>query len=509
MGMVGVAPAFLPLSLGVGVASGAAVAAAGAGSCAAALAPERVSGEEARGTLDGFEVLVREKSSHAGVVDFDLSGAVAAAKGRIGEEISLNELIMMMQVLLAPIGDGHSGVSTDGREALSAQRGISDGGRVACLPLRLEMIGENAGDPIIGVLVDRSGFVDADHPVVESIDGVAIERWIDAVMPIVPRGTAGFMRNRALWELRDLWRWREVLGIEDGRDVVLGLASLDGERRTSVTMRTQSGRYGRLSLPQSESRMMEGNIGYLRIETMRRGPDELEDLREWMDTFRETDGLIIDVRGNGGGQRHVLPMLAGYLMDPAEGPRVYTAVRPRMVDGGDELSDRMRRRMADRRLYPEDHEIWTEAQRSAIARFREEFRPEGPIAEELFAEWHYAMVIPVSDERTYHYSAPVIVLMDVHCFSATDVFLQAMSILPNVQLMGQASAGSSGAPEWHDLPIEGVRVRLSTIVGWRSDGSRFDGGKGQEPDVVVERTAGYFVGEEDVVLEEAVRGVRR
>jgi len=52
------------------------------------------------------------------------------------------------------------------------------------------------------------------------------------------------------------------------------------------------------------ARGLDGEIGYLRLGRM---SDEAVDLiRESMEGFREAMGLIVDVRGNGGGSRYAL-----------------------------------------------------------------------------------------------------------------------------------------------------------------------------------------------------------
>ena len=452
--------------------------------------------------------IIERRHALAPVRRFDAAGAIGAARRDLRDGMSLNELVLVMQRTLAPIGDGHTQIVFADRGARNAKRGVEDG-RIEHLPFIAEMIGEKRGDPIVAFRVDREGFVDDAHPLLVAVDGVEIERWIDVIASHVPRGSPQFVRSRSLRELRSLWRWRLELGLEAGRDVEVTLSNLERTRRVTRTLRTRNGVPGRGDWPRTRTRMLEDNIGYLRVESMSLSEDELEEVRRRMEGFRSTRGLIVDVRGNGGGQRHFLHLMGEYLLEPVAEPVVYTAVRPRLVDGGEVLSRRMVRRMEDRHLYPEDSEHWSAAQREAIGRFRGTFRARLEASDDLFAPLHYAVLTPGTGERSFHYRSPVIVLMNADCFSATDVFLHAMGLLENVTLIGEPSAGSSGAPLSWETGIAGVSVRVSSMVSYRTDGTIFDDGRGEEPDVRIDPHPSFFIGGEDLVLDAAVDLLRR
>lgn len=66
--------------------------------------------------------------------------------------------------------------------------------------------------------------------------------------------------------------------------------------------------------PRHNSSILDENIGYLRIERM--DGRLLPHIRASMEAFRNTQGLIIDLRGNGGGSRELLIAIAGYLKAP-------------------------------------------------------------------------------------------------------------------------------------------------------------------------------------------------
>lgn len=62
---------------------------------------------------------------------------------------------------------------------------------------------------------------------------------------------------------------------------------------------------------------------------------------------------------------------------------------------------------------------------------------------EQFSPWHYFVLRSSHRDPTFH-EVPLVTLMNADCFSATDVFLGALEVLPNVTLVGTCSAGGSG-----------------------------------------------------------------
>lgn len=78
-------------------------------------------------------------------------------------------------------------------------------------------------------------------------------------------------------------------------------------------------------------------------------------------------------------------------------------------------------------------------------------------------------------------------LQDSGCFSATDVFLAALKMVPGVTLMGEAGGGGSGAAVRHTL-ASGITVRLSTMAPDQASGELFDG-VGIHPHVLLDREA--------------------
>jgi hypothetical protein len=336
---------------------------------------------------------------------------------------------------------------------------------------------------------DRRGFVDPAHPIVVSIDSVPVERWIEAAQRTIPEGSASMRRERAARALRYVGYLRRELGLPARPAIELELAPAGGgeSARVSLVLASECPRFG--VWPPDGQFLTATDLVYLRIPEMT--DDAAGKAREWALKARGRRGLILDVRGNGGGSRAVARALIPLLMRPGSEPRVCNAAAPRLGPDQSQVRD-----LSDRWLYPAAWPDWTSAERAAIERFTAGVHPEPPPDSGVFGAWHYFVLSPAAEGEPL---PPAVVLMDAGCFSATDVFLAAAKGLPGVTLMGTPSSGGSGAARSIKLGQSGIRLRLSSMASYQPDGRLFDG-HGVEPDVVVEPEPEDFLGAGDAAM---------
>ena len=213
--------------------------------------------------------------------------------------------------------------------------------------------------------------------------------------------------------------------------------------------------------------------------------------------FKRTNGLIIDVRGNRGGYYPILQALYGYFLGDNDPPYVANIAAYRLSSrfGHDHL--------ADRPTFRVNYSGWSAAEKAAIVKAAKRFTPDWPLPSLQFSDWHFMMLGKSGDNRQYYYKKPVAVLADAASFSATDGFLSAFADLPGVMLIGQPSAGGSGATESFLLPNSGIQVALSSMASFRPNGRMYDG-HGIEVDIAVKPRVDDFLGKSDTVLARAV-----
>ncbi|QDU83967.1 Peptidase family S41 [Planctomycetes bacterium Pla163] len=423
-------------------------------------APASLTRERALEDLAELARRLQDQFAYLELGDFDWKAELDRIGKELPRQVATGEFAGQLERFMAHFRDGHASVSSDRQEGPSTYP-----------PFLLQ---EAAGG-VVAFRPDRSSLLDDEHPYVVEIDGVGIEVWIDRASSSVASGSPQLVRS---WSLRGLRNLELLRTPEDGAaagTVRVKLAAQDGSTTVERVLAMVPRRPIFGSWPATETRILDGDVGYLRLAAM---DDALvPHLREAMESFRRTKGLVVDVRGNGGGSRSLLIALAGYLVGPDEGPWVGNVAKYRLssrFDAG-HLEARYMYRAADER--------WTRAQRRAVdavaKRFEPEWAPPG-----AFSEWHYLVLDRTGHEDEYFYRQPVVVLSDAGCFSATDIFLAALSGRPRVTLMGSASSGGSARSQSFSLTHSGIGVRCASMASFRPDGRLYDG-RGVEVDIEV------------------------
>ena len=343
---------------------------------------------------------------------------------------------------------------------------------------------------------DRESFVDPKFPFVTSIDGVPVEKLIEPLGSYVAKGSPQYQLRHKLRAVRDLGLARELSDLDSATEVKIELANSAGEvqkKRLPVSQRYPT--YGIWPRPQ-DSRILDNNIGYVRIFSMNGDAKNL--VGKCMTEFAKTDGLIIDVRDNGGGTREALVELAAHLMKPEDTPRIANVCK--YVLHRSHSEDHLESRFAFRA----DFAGFDARNQAAIQKFAKTFEPQWKPEAGRFSEWHYLVVSnPTKDPRPF-YDKHVVILMNEKCFSATDIFLGAFKGWSNVTLVGQPSGGGSAKSESFNLPVSGCRVKCASIASFQPNGKLYDG-NGIEPDVLVQPTPEYFLeGGDDPFIAKAM-----
>ncbi|QQE13719.1 hypothetical protein JD969_09735 [Planctomycetota bacterium] len=173
-----------------------------------------------------------------------------------------------------------------------------------CLPFLIESV----GDRYIALNAHRQGFLEDRFPYIKSIDGKSINQWCDMILVVVPKGSLQYQKRNSLRYLRyyDFWRREAQLKHRKTVNVVVETENKSEQRTLVLPMLPRIPKYG--IWPRKESGFIADNLGYLRLSKM--NSDANREINYWLAKFKKTVGLIIDVRGNGGGSR--LPLLNLY-----------------------------------------------------------------------------------------------------------------------------------------------------------------------------------------------------
>jgi hypothetical protein len=409
--------------------------------------------------LRELEELMVEQFSYLKMKKVSVDKALKEARKVLKDPMPRSEFGVVVMKLLARFGDGHTRVSAHPMELFPP-------GHTPFL------LGECGAGRVVAFHSDRSGFLDAEHPYLVAIDGRPLEDWVAALEPLQADGSEQFRRRQALRNLRLLQFARRELELPETPNVEVDLESETGERKTHTLLVVEP-RPGYGDWPLRNSKILEGNVGYLRISGMESEAPFLRSLMQSMSEFRKTQGLIIDVRENGGGSRLALRTLFPFFMKNGDDPHIANVSAYRLRRGDDPKEKEGY--LDNRFLYPVTSNEWDKSDVTAIKKFARKFKPEWKLPKGEFSDWHYLLLKPSGDQNYYHYDKPVIVLMDTGCFSATDIFLGAFRGWRNITLMGTASGGGSGRSRSRTLPESNFDYRLSSMASFQPTGELYDG----------------------------------
>lgn len=180
--------------------------------------------------------------------------------------------------------------------------------------------------------------------------------------------------------------------------------------------------------------------------------EDVEKLKESLPDIINSRGMIVDVRANYGGNETLAKGIAALFTDE---PIVYA---------------------------------------------RSQFR-NGPLHTDLTKPSD--RILEPNKERIY-YSKPVVLLIGQECASSNESFISAMNQLPQVTLVGDRTAGSSGNPTFVELnlPVK-VSVSIPQWIDLLPDGTPLEK-EGIKPDVFVNVSKEDFSGDNDPVLKRGV-----
>ena len=194
---------------------------------------------------------------------------------------------------------------------------------------------------------------------------------------------------------------------------------------------------------------LAGDLGYIYVATLRQEAWASSDIDLALDGIRQTDGLVLDIRDNGGGSDSKGEYIASRFCD-------------------------------QRRLY-------------RYFQFRD--GPNHSDFTELTSDY-------IDPSEKWRYTGPVALLTNKRCFSAAESFVLAMSALPHVTVLGGVTAGGTGNPVSKTLP----NGWTCTIPRWRvltPDKVIFEG-VGLAPDVTVGITDEDTAAGRDTILDRAI-----
>jgi C-terminal processing protease CtpA/Prc len=258
-------------------------------------------------------------------------------------------------------------------------------------------------------------------------DGLPVESCVYQVPP--------GLRTGSTTRQSELRAYSTLLAIPGDSQTTIEYLDPDGEFKTAVltwtddylARNTSAGAVSSVS-----SKTLPSGVGLIRVSTLDGGRKTTAEFDRAVDKLMNAPGIIVDIRGNGGGDSRLGDAMAGRFMDTA------------FVYGCEYYRTRI-------------------PQHAWASRLTYKVKPRGRF-----------------------YSGPVAVLVDTATTSSAEMMAVAMQDSGRAILVGRPTAGSSGNPIVFNLP--GGKVRFSTGDFRRNTGSPIEG-LGVTPDIEVRLTA--------------------
>lgn len=456
--------------------------------------------KQAEQDLDELEWLLENRYSYLKLKGVNYKAALDSIRASISDGITRSDFGYQLSKFIALFGDSHSIVASSTVQLKSFCSSF------------LPFLVEESNGRFVAFKPDRSGFLDPYFPFLLSLDGLPVDSWLRAAGQFVAKGSPQHFRYRTIRNLRYIECLRKELNLTKVGRVEVELESTDGMSTKQIDLPLVQERplYGfwprtekQISSFQDakvENRILQPNIGYIRFVLMSAESEFLDELIDTMGRFAQTDGLIIDIRTNGGGRRAPLKVLFPFFTTQSDLPRVVNVAAHRL------RIENIKEDFEGRYLYPASSPQWSKAEQDAIKRFAATFQPEWIPPQGQFSPWHYFVISPTNDKRYYYYNKQAVILMDRWNFSACDIFLGAFKGFKNVTLIGKPSGGGSGCYQEYRLWNSRIKVHLSSMASFQPNGKLYDG-NGIQPDIVVEPVPTDFIGQTDYALETAIRHI--
>lgn len=459
---------------------------------------KKIPGEKLLADLEFLELVLANVYSYADRRGADWRGALDAFRASVGDGLPLDTFILRLRRFLTIFGDPHTALRT-------TYRGGIPRGRAPFVPAP-------DGRRVLALKPDRSAFLDSECPYLAAIDGVALSEWERVAGFDVPKASPQFSLRATVAALDQVDYLRTELGLPLKNTTAFTLVAADNSKTNVVILSLTN----MLAAPRAElggagavtTRELDGNIGYLRIATMAGDSRFLARLDDVMAKFRNTRGLVIDVRGNRGGSQDTVKTLLPYFQNPGAPMKIINVAAYRLPVKLPKPCAEGYLGLFGRGLFPVTSTNWSPAQRKQVTSFVGKFVPNWKLPADSFSAWHVMGISPDANPKAYYYTNAVVVLTDAGCFSATDNFLGALKGQPNVTLLGSTSGGGSGRMTAYTLPNTGLILTFCQMASFRANGDLFDG-RGVDPDVVLEpKPEDHLANAGDSVLEAALQRLR-
>jgi len=452
---------------------------------------------------------LNDKSSYVYLNGYNFNTDFENYLKTIGDTVKLEDFGLFITKTLAKIGDRHSSLTTIRGYSLNES---------LFLPF---MYAPNNGKVVVLNLNQHKEFeiLNTKFPYLKKIDGMEIKDFLQKTRPEDIKAPEETYFTMAVRDIRDIQKNYKILNKSLPKEIKLTLSDASFKKDTTVLV-SPVDRSNRLrpwdekfeskyvlvddeeyNKPEIIKQLftIKDSIAYIKIPAMTskdEAPLLFDELNSFMKSIHhESKALIIDVRSNSGGTRDLIYEFANYLVHP-DSMYVVNATKQRVPIP---LPEEYIERLHGRFLF--SYSELTDREQASVDTFLKTFKPMYELDDKKFSEYYFGLFNGEKlSKQAFYYNKPVYILANEKTFSAASVFVSVFKEIPNIQIVGVTTDGSSGNSEWFDLPNSKLFGKISTMVSFQKNGKILDG-YGTEPDIKIERDMNQILWKSDTQLK--------
>ncbi len=241
--------------------------------------------------------------------------------------------------------------------------------------------------------------------------------------------------------------------------VTISFQRPDGSSGQAVLTRRITNREAPFARPVTECRELPGEVFYIALNSFG-SKQVIEEFDKAFEKIRQSNGLIIDVRNNGGGNGGFAKKIVGRL-----------------------IAEPLQSSCWKTRKYMPAYRAWGEKE-----------------------QWHVGDISIVKPRGNKPFLGPVVVLTGPGTISAAEDFLIPLHAGKRAVLVGEKTAGTTGQPLFIKLP-GGGKARICTKRDTYPDGREFVG-VGVIPDIQAHNNMDDILSGRDAALEKAMEIIK-
>ncbi|MEO9869197.1 S41 family peptidase [Ekhidna sp.] len=477
---------------------------------------KHLSREEALVDLNEFKNLIHDNSSYYRISEYDIDYDILSLEKYLKNQskVSLCSFSDSLSRILGEMGDRHSSIR------LESERFPEEYLPFAVAPYQDSLV--------LALRFNRDKkeyeFLLDSFQILTSINRTSIHEILELSDYRDKRAPQSARFTQRVKNLKDLPEVLHYTGLPYGKENSFTFSSIDKESDTTILMPRNyvkaiswwfpmNGKFiddyrnQRNGAYDSLFQLTNSNVGIIAIPSMmdpEDDPNYFSLLHEKMNEFSNTKALVIDVRENGGGSRHLIDVFSKYFTNPDSKPWVanVAVARKRIDVSSKEITQRLNRRF----LIAIDSNAWNDAEKNALKNFYTAFSSQRTFDSTLFGKPHAMVFTSGKTSPYYYYDKPVYILANERTFSAASILVACFKGFPGVTIAGVTTDGSSGLSIRNYLTNSRVRVKISTMLSFQRNGETLDT-NGTKPDLELKRDRMQVLGQRDTQLESLLQRI--